>query len=354
MARAERVRTGLLSNPTLGVEYEAQGDAVDQTTWTVSWKPPLDPSRGPARKAANAGVQKATHQLEADRLRLRSELRQVFAEWALGEERQSIVSGHLVSIERLAERMEARARTGEESGLASRRVSLAALEVRAEAARAEAAAARSRAAALAWNPGLPSASTPERPSLPSLADTIPGVPRPDLLALEREVEQASWDMKRQGRFVTFPELLFGWERIRQEENRVDGPVFGLSWTAPIFERRQPERIEASARLTASRGRLELLKARAPVERIAARESYHRLRDAAIHAFETARDGEQVIESATATYRLGESRLTDLLETLRSVLAARLAAIELYAAALEAHRALELAEGRPLTEDRGVR
>ena len=100
--------------------------------------------------------------------------------------------------------------------------------------------------------------------------------------------------------------------------------------------------------------MELLEPRAKAERIAARASYLRLREAAIQARETAREGEQVVESAAASYRLGESRLTDLLETLRSVLAARLAAIDLYASALDAHRALELAEGRALTEDGGSR
>ena len=68
--------------------------------------------------------------------------------------------------------------------------------------------------------------------------------------------------------------------------------------------------------------------------------------------ETVAESERAVESATATFRLGESRLTDLLETLRSVLSARLAALDLYAAALEAHRTLELAAGRPLsTEER---
>jgi outer membrane protein TolC len=353
-ARAERARAGLLVNPTVNFEHEAPREAAEQTTWTLSWTPPLDFRRGAHIRSATAGLQAAQHQLEADRLRLRSEVRQAFADWALGEERRAAAVGHLAAIQRLGERMKARARTGEESGLAARRVSLAALEVEAEAARAEAGGARSRARAMAWHPGLPPDAMPELPSLPALSDSHPTASRPDLLALTKEVERAEWDLKGQSRFLRFPELSFGWERIREQGEVFEGPVLGLSWQAPLFERRQPERIEATARLTAAKARLELLKTRADVERIAARAAYLRLREAALQGLETAREGEQVVESATATFRMGESRLTDLLETLRSVLAARLAAIDLYASALEAHRDLEIAEGRILTGEGGSR
>jgi len=56
----------------------------------------------------------------------------------------------------------------------------------------------------------------------------------------------------------------------------------------------------------------------------------------------------VIEGAEASYLLGESDVTDLLESLRSVLATRLSSLDLYSAALEAHRNLESAVGRPLS------
>ncbi|HET9252019.1 MAG TPA: TolC family protein, partial [Candidatus Eisenbacteria bacterium] len=327
-ARAARSRAGLLSNPTISFEHEAPGKA-EQTTWRLAWTPPLDAGRGAGKRSAEAGVQSAERQLEADRLRLRSQLRQAFADWALGQERRDTAVSHLESIRRLADQMRVRARSGEESGLASRRVSLAALEVEAEAARAEAEAARFRALALSWNPSLLPASLPARPPLPALADTV-ATTRPDILALEREVEQSEWEVQHQGRFLSAPELSFGWERIRGQGEKAEGPVFGASWDVPLFDRKQPGRIEAAARLIAARGRLEIVRARAERERAAARAAYARLRASALGAIETAGEGDQVIDSAAARFRLGESRLTDLLETLRSVLAARLAAIELYA------------------------
>lgn len=348
-ARAERVRAGLLPNPVGGFEREAPRDGAEQTTWRVAWRPPLDGRRGAGLRAAKAGLVAATHELDANRLALRSELRQTFAEWALSAERAEVIRSHLSLIERLAEQGRARARSGEESGLAARRLALASLEVQAEAARTEAAATRGRSLALSWHPELPTGAGAERPPLPTLSDTIQTPLRSDLLARRSEVEQARWQHRLGRRFLEFPELGFGWQEIREQSATMAGPIVSLSWPIPVFERQQPERIEAAARLAAAEARLELASVRSVAELAAAREAYLRLREAALRALETEGESDRVVESATATFRVGESRLTDLLETLRSVLSARMAALDLYAAALEAHRTLELSAGRPLTD-----
>ncbi|MEK7331603.1 MAG: TolC family protein, partial [Candidatus Eisenbacteria bacterium] len=150
-ARAERVRAGLLPNPVGGFEREAPRGGAEQSRWRIAWTPPLDGRRGAAVRAAEAGLQAASHELEASRLSLRSELRQRFAEWSLTAERTAVIRSHLGLIERLAEQGRARARSGEASGLAARRLALAALEVQAEAARTEASATNARALALAWH-----------------------------------------------------------------------------------------------------------------------------------------------------------------------------------------------------------
>lgn len=350
-ARAERARAGLLGNPTASFERDAPG-STQQVTWQIAWTPPLDGRRGAAVRAADAGLRAAASQLEFDRLTLRSELRQAFAEWAISAERTKVVDSHLALIRRLAEQMGSRASRGEESPLAARRLSLAALEVEAEAARSEAAAARARASALAIHGRLTAGAEPTRPSLPEIRDSLVTAARPDLIARRHEVEQAEWQLRRSRRVLQFPELALGWQQIRDDRSRDEGPRIAASWPIPVFERQQPERIEATARLEATRGRLRLAAARAEADLVASRAAYARLRRAALAGLVTAGESERAVESATATFRLGESRLTDLLETLRSILSARIAALELYAAALEAHRDLELAAGRPLNaEDR---
>ena len=77
-------------------------------------------------------------------------------------------------------------------------------------------------------------------------------------------------------------------------------------------------------------------------------AYGELAAAATAASSATADLDLLIEAAETSYRLGESDVTDLLESLRSVLATRLSFLELYAAALEAHRNLESAVGRPLS------
>ena len=157
------------------------------------------------QSAAKAGLQAANLELETSRLELRSELRRVFAEWALTSERTAIIDSHLGLIERLAEQGRARARSGEESGLSARRLSLAALEVRAEAARAAAAATHARAMALSWNRELTDLGAQALlPALPVLSDTVRTPLRSDLLARRFEVEQANWQLRQGRRFFEFP------------------------------------------------------------------------------------------------------------------------------------------------------
>jgi outer membrane protein TolC len=56
-----------------------------------------------------------------------------------------------------------------------------------------------------------------------------------------------------------------------------------------------------------------------------------------------------MEAARASFAAGESSLTDLLDSLRAVRDARLGALDLLGDALAAHRDLEAALGRPLTD-----
>ncbi|HEX7181414.1 MAG TPA: TolC family protein, partial [Thermoanaerobaculia bacterium] len=58
----------------------------------------------------------------------------------------------------------------------------------------------------------------------------------------------------------------------------------------------------------------------------------------------------LLAGASAAYQLGESGLTDFLDTVRAALAARITALEVREAAWAAQRDLEAAAGRPLSGD----
>ena len=347
-ARAERKEAGLLANPDFGVEYEAPEGTTHQTTWTVAWAPPLDGRRGPRVDAAEAAESAARMELESERVDLRLALRAVYARWALAHEQRQVLAAHLAQVQRIATQMRARARAGEESGLTARRFELASLTVASQLARAEAEELESRGQALSWRPGLLPDSSPALPPLPELAQEIDLMGRPDLEAKKHELDAAEAQARLARRFLTFPELGIGWQHQDDQGQDFDGPTYAISWDVPLFNRQQADKLAADSRVAAAQARLDHATIRAQSELSAAKASYARLRLSALEIASAVQDTDTVIESAASSYRLGEASVTDLLETLASVVETRVAALDLYASTLTAHRNLEAAAGRPLT------
>ncbi len=299
--------------------------------------------------AAEAGLLAARARRDAERLALRRELRAVYAAWALAEGRVEALGDVTASVRAGAVQFARRAEAGEESGLAARRVALAASELEAQLAQAEAAVLRARATVRAWKPDLDEAAKPLLPELHAPPPETPSAERPEVLALREEQRRAGFEKRLAGRWFGFPELRAGWQRLSLEGATESGPVLGLGWTVPLFDRNQAARTEAAAREDAARARLALAEARAHAEADGARAAYARLAEAA-KASRAATEGDaRMVEAALAAYRAGEVGLTDLLDTLRAARDARLRALELLDAALAAHRDLEVALGRSLSD-----
>lgn len=347
-ARAERKQAGVLTNPAFGVEHEAPEGSTRQTTWTLAWTPPLDGRRGLRVRATKEAETAARMELEAEKLELRLGLRAVYARWALAHERREVVASHLQLVQRLASQMRARATAGEESGLAARRFDLARFEVESEFARAEAEELEARSEVVGWWSELPSEALPTLPSLPEVSAEMTLTERPDLEARKHDLEAAKARARLARRVLAFPELGVGWQRQEDQGQEFEGPTYALSWNVPLFDRQQADRIAADSRLSAAQARLEYSTVRARADFAGARAAYERLRASALEISNGVQETDTVIESAALSYRLGEASVTDLLDTLDSVLASRVAAFELYEAALAAHRNLEIAAGRPLT------
>jgi outer membrane protein TolC len=342
-AEAARRRAGLLANPRADF-WREQPDANPRVTnWTLSWTPPLDGRYGLGKKSADAGLAAARERLAADKAGLRRELRSAFAGWSLAFERRNVLREQFEQVRRLAEVERQRARTGEESGLSARRFTLAESEVGAALAAAEAALARAEALARAWRPTSPG-GPPH--GLPSRRAADPAA-SPELRAFALEAEQAPLERKRAGRFLTFPTLQFGWQQIEQGGAARSGPIFAAGWTIPLFDRDQDGRIEAAGREEAARARVELARARVTAEVEGSAAAFRTLSAATRDAARTSADADRVITAATAAFRAGEASLTDLLDSLRAAIGARLGEIDLRGQALEAHRDLEAALGRPL-------
>lgn len=353
-AHADLSRAGALHNPVLDFEHESPIDDFRQMTWALSWQPPLDGRRRAAKASATAALDAARSERRWSGIERRVELRADFASWAIAAERESRLQRCAGQLRELATHSGERARSGEESALNARRMDLAAVEVEALAARTATERIRTKSVIDAWLGGGARAVTPLLPTLPAPTDSVAAASHPLVLARRGEVRAAEARLRLGRRFVTFPELFAGWQTVEEPGFESGGWVFGLSWPIPVFDYGQGERQEAHAALAGARARLVLEETGLAAGRAAAEESYRVLRAAAAGAFASVSDADDVIASAMAMYRLGESSVTDLLDTIRTVVSAQEAALDLYDAALAAHRKLELAAGRPLTTVEGSR
>ena len=354
-AEAKRLQAGLLNNPTLDFLQEQPDDIPRETVWSVSWTPPLDGRRRWSVRESEAAVGAERAVLKSGLNSLRLEQRRDFAAWAGGHTRAEILREHVRRLEGLAERMRRRADAGEESLLDARRLEIASETSKAALSEATAIETQARVAATAWllvdANHLTESSPAARPEMPALPEAPTGVDlslQPDLAAASYRVEQAEASERLSKRGIAAPELLLGWKTIDGSLIDTDGPVFGLSWAVPVFDRRQSDRLGAEKSLEAAHARSEWLSQRVKSELVAAQASYKELRQSALATEDSLVGLGDVAGAATASYEHGESSVTDLLDTLRAVLDSRLAALDLYVAALEAHRELEVATGRTLT------
>jgi cobalt-zinc-cadmium efflux system outer membrane protein len=343
-AEAAAISARTLPNPELGATREAPGSA-EQLDLTVSWRPPDPGRRRLAQAAAAAGVEAARARLTTDRAGLRAAMREAFARWAVATATSAHLAGQVERVDPLARRERARAAAGETSGLDARRLALAASEARVELARAEAERLQASSVARVWRPDLPADAEPALPPLPAVGP-VSTAEHPRLAALRAELEAARLTERLAARIVEMPEVVGGWQRQDAGAEVAEGPILGLAWPVPLFDRRRGERVAARARVAALEARLTLAEREMAAARSSLLAAYSQLRAAAIDASEAAADSPGVVTAATAAFQAGETALTDLLETLRSATAAEVAALELHAQALAAQRELERASADP--------
>ena len=347
-AQAARARAGALSNPRLEFWREQPESSPRVTNWSLAWAPPLDGRLGLGKQAADAAVAAAREGQSADRARLRAELRRAFAQWSLAVERRSLLASQAELVGGLARAEGERAKAGEAAGLSARRLALAEAEARAALRDGEAELARAAATAWAWRHDLAPETRPLPAVVPPAPADLAAADTPELRRLEHLAEGAHLESRRAGRYWGFPTLQLGWQRLGEGGLVREGPLFGASWSVPLFDRDQGTRAEAQGRSDAARARLELARSRVEAEVAGGLAAYAALLASTRESREAARQSERVVEAATASYRAGEATLTDLLDTLRTAFAARLRELDVRASALAAHRALELAAGRPLS------
>lgn len=337
LAEARLLAARTLDNPVVEAVREDPAGPIGQTDVLVSWQIP-NAARRPEIEAREGEIGAARRRLTLDLLGYRLAMREAYAGWAVAAARWQRLSVQAERVELLAEREAARAERGEASGLQASRLRLAAATLGSRVALAAGASERARGEAAVWHPGLPPDA---RPVLPELADAPPlNGTDSRVRAAEAAVTSAELARLATRPILASPELTLGWRRQDLTPGAVDGPIFGVAWSVPLFDRRQAARRSSEAGLEAARARLELAERESTAARTAARTNFARLSGALAEARRELGATERMLDGAEAAFRQGEAGLTDLLETHRSVTEAELAVLDLHEAALAAHRELE--------------
>ena len=336
-AEAGVLEARTFSNPELGAVREDPSGPIGQTDILVSWQLP-GVERGPRIEAREGEVEAARRRFAHELLAHRLAMREAYAGWAVAAARQNRLAAQAGRVESLAQREAARAERGEASGLEASRLRLAAATLRSRVALAGVAGEEARAEAAAWHPGLPADARPVMPELPE-APSLDGADS-RVRAAQADLDAAELAEIATRPIVASPEVTLGWQEQDIGLGSVDGPIFGVAWSVPLFDRRQAARKSSGAALDAARARLELVERESTSSRTAASNNFTRLAAALAEAREELGAIEQMLDGAEAAFRQGEAGLTDLLETHRSVTEAELAVLDLHGAALAAHRELE--------------
>jgi len=344
-AAGNRRQAGIIDNPVVSWEREDPGIAPRQDTWRMNWRLPFD-GRKHRVAAGDAALAASSSDLEATRLGTRLEMRSLFAAWYVAAEREAVLQAHLDRTSRLARWLRARAEVGEAAGVEANRLDLEVEVFERELVAARAEAQAQRAAAAVWSDVVTGEVRPQRPFLPIPPEAVDVGDRPDLKAIAHRVAEAEAQHRLQRRVLEPPEISLGWMELSDGVQAFDGPVLGVAWPVPVFDRNQGNRQAAAAEAVGARSQLELETRLAEQRAQAALASYSDLYPFAT-PLSAGAGNVDVAAAVFAAFEAGEATLTDVLDSLRASVGVQMARIESLDQALAAERELEAAIGRPI-------
>ena len=343
LGQARGLEVSTFDNPVLNTVGEDPSGAVSQTEFVLSWQLP-NRAMGALKEAHTEEMTAATRRFQQQLLNHRITMQKVYAHWATSELREQQLASQAQRVQALADRETARSTKGETSGLKAHRLRLAAATLHSRVALASSQRELAWAQAATWYPDLPIDVSPVLPAVP-LAPSL-DLPSSQIRIAEADLAAARLAREASGRFIDSPEMSLGWQRQEAGSETIDGPIFGLAWAVPLFDRNQAAQSAAEARVDGAQARLELIKRRVGVSRGATVQSFVRLSTALLESREALATNARMLDAAETSFRHGETSVTDLLEMHRSVTEAELARLNLHEAALAAHRELQRLAGGP--------
>jgi outer membrane protein, heavy metal efflux system len=359
LARAESVGAGRLPNPSVGWQRERAGSGArageTQDIFAVSVPLVLSGRLGLEREAARSSAGAGEARAAQARSQLTREATRAFAALLAAGQRLRILETSHAELRTLAQAIAARERSGDAAGYDRLRIELemASTESLMHAAHEAEREAQAQALRLLG---------PQVRALPEVAGELPAArPLPDVAALQARLAEARADLRAlsleaQGaqaaarasgrRWIPEPTVTAGAQLLdvgREGEGR--GYVVGLSVPLPLFEHGQRESASAQARARLAEARHEALlhSARLGLD-TAAHEAEARRERLQRHRTEVLARAEELRRIAGAAYRGGASDLLVLVDAERAAREARLAAIDLGLAVVDAETELLLLAG----------
>ena len=350
LASADAYAAARWPNPRVTFSRESvAGTAENYLLFSQAF--PITGRRGLETDSANQQVRAA--QLRADDLvrRLRADARRAFVALSVAENRVRQLERALADLESLSEILAKREAAGDAAGFDRLRAEREALDVAASLAGARAERARWQGDLAAFFYPSPDPASlhaaplsPARSPLPAATDLVAQAEaaRPDLLALDRDIESArlAGDAAARSR-IPEPEVVAGLKTTSVGDDR-QGSVVSIAASIPLFDRARPERARAEARSLVATAERDALRSeigaavralwRVAEERRAAADAY---RSAAIPT------SDQLRRIARLSYDAGERGILELLDAYRIAADAWLRLADLDAAVAHAEIDLEL-------------
>lgn len=355
LARAEVLTAGRWPNPRATFNRESVA-GVSENIVTVTQSLPITGRRALEVSAASALVEASARRADEEIRRARAELRWAYADLVSAQVREAGLTGARDRLRDLAGVLARRERAGETSGYDRIRAEREVMDLETEWSTARADRLRAQAVLGAFFgdvvdattivAGVPAAA-PARAPLPTIAElsqraaTVRGEPA----ALEKEIESARFAERAAGRrLVPEPELVAGTKSSNAGGGDV-GSVISVHATIPLFDRAQPERAMARARVVQAEARAAAFRATLAAQVGALRGLVIERREAAdrYRAASTA-SVDQLEHIALVSYDAGERGILELLDAYRSGASARTRQAVLDAAVRQAEIELEFVSG----------
>jgi cobalt-zinc-cadmium efflux system outer membrane protein len=353
LARADALAASRWPNPRATYNREAVA-GVTENMFLITQPLPITGRRGLEINAASAMVAASSNRADDEVRRARAELRSAYADLVSAQTREAELTRSRDRLRDLAGVLGRREEAGEAAGYDRLRAEREVTDIegvwasaRSDRARAQGNVAAFFADITDFSTIVASASAPFRTPIPTIdelvarADTVRG----ESLALRQEIEAAHFAEQAAGRrVVPEPEVVAGTKSSNVGGGDV-GSVISVHVNVPLFDRAQPERAIAHARLTQAEARAEAFRFAVRAQIAAARAMVLERRDAADRYRAAASESADRLERiAQVSYEAGERGILELLDAYRSGSAARTRQAELDAAARQAEIELEFVSG----------